>query len=217
MTFYNPLIAPMRDYQIQDPGSRLTPTASNLASVFKTTRATHPDWAERIFQYISAAIPRLRKIVDVEVGERITLQFTEAAIDGSERTFYASNMSDGTLRMLAILLALFQRSNQATSLVGIEEPEMGVHPAAAGVLFDSLSEASYFRQVLVTSHSSELLDRDDVDVDTLLAVSADNGTTMIGPINDRQKEVLRKRLGTAGELLRSNHLSPGQADLVSRT
>ena len=217
MSFYNPLIAPMRDYQIQDPGSRLTPNASNMASVFRTMREAHPDWAERVYQYLSAAIPRLRKIEYVEVGERITLQFAEASIDGSERNFYASNMSDGTLRMLAILLALFQRSEQETSLVGIEEPEMGVHPAAAGVLFDSLSEASYFRQVLVTSHSSELLDRDEVDVDTLLAVSADNGTTMIGPINDRQKEVLRKRLGTAGELLRTNHLSPGQADLVSRT
>ena len=210
MAFYNPLTAPMRDYQSQDRGSRLTPNASNLASVFKTTRETHPDWAERIFQYLSAAIPRLRQIVDVEVGERITLQFTEASIDGSDRTFYASNMSDGTLRMLAILLALFQRSEQKTSLVGIEEPEMGVHPAAAEVLFDSLNEASAFRQILVTSHSSELLDHDNVDADSLLAVSAESGSTIIGPIDDRQKTILKKKLGTAGELLRRDLLQPNE-------
>jgi hypothetical protein len=50
------------------------------------------------------------------------------------------------------------------SLIGIDEPEIALHPAAAGVLFDALTEASERVQVLVTSQSPDLLDRDDLDV-----------------------------------------------------
>ena len=208
MAFYNPLTIPMREYQSQDPGSRLTSNASNLASVFRTMRETHPDWAERIIQYLTVAVPRLRKVVDVEVGERITLRFTEASIGGPERTFYASSMSDGTLRMLAILLAIFQRSEQDTSLVGIEEPELGVHPAAAEVLYDSLETASRLRQVLVTTHSSELLERDDVDLNSILAFSAEGDSTLVEPLDDTVRSILQQKLSTPGEMLRKDLLGP---------
>ena len=211
MAFYSPNVAQIRDYQSHDLGDRLTRDGSNSASVFRQLQHSHPDWAKRIFEYLSVVLPRLRKIVDTEVGEKVTFQFTQAE-GSSERTFYASSMSDGTLRMLAVLLALFQRSKpeQRVSLVGIEEPEMGLHPAAAEVLFDSLNEASAFRQILVTSHSSELLDHDNVDADSLLAVSAESGSTIIGPIDDRQKTILKKKLGTAGELLRRDLLQPNE-------
>lgn len=219
MAFYNPLPATMRDYQNPDPGDRLTRDASNSASIFRTLQRTDPDRTERILQYLTAAVPRLRRVVDITVGEKVTLQFTESKGDGSERNFYASSMSDGTLRMLAVLLALFQRSKppQRVSLAGIEEPEMGVHPAAAGVLFDSLHEASVSRQVLVTSHSSDLLDRDDVDIDSILAVSAEDGATLIGPLDEGKKNVLRKKLGTAGELLRRDMLIPERAHLPAHS
>ncbi len=211
MAFYNPLTAPMRDHQNVDSGDRLNTDASNAASVFRMMRQSHPGWAERVFEYLSVAIPRLRKVFDSDVGEKVTFQFTEAARHGqAERTFYASSMSDGTLRMLAILLALLQ-SSERVSLVGIEEPEMGLHPGGAAVLFDCLNEASVSRQVIVTSHSSDLLDRDDVEIDSLLAVSADEGGTRIGPIDERQKSILRKKLGTAGDLLRREMLSPQPA------
>ena len=213
MAFYNPSTELIREYQRPDLGDRLDRSASNLASVFRTLRKTNPDWAERVLQYLSVVVPRLQRVVDSDVGEKITLQFIETGRDGeSEKTFYSSSMSDGTLRMLAILVALFQRSEpeQRISLVGIEEPEMGLHPAAAEVLFDSLNEASAFRQILVTSHSSELLDHDNVDADSLLAVSAESGSTIIGPIDDRQKTILKKKLGTAGELLRRDLLQPNE-------
>ena len=213
MAFYNPSTELIREYQRPDLGDRLDRSASNLASVFRTLLKTNPDWAERVLQYLAVVVPRLQRVVDSDVGERITLQFTEAGSNGeSEKTFYASSMSDGTLRMLAILVALFQRSEpeQRISLVAVEEPEMGLHPAAAEVLFDSLNEASAFRQILVTSHSSELLDHDNVDADSLLAVSAESGSTIIGPIDDRQKTILKKKLGTAGELLRRDLLQPNE-------
>ena len=83
-----------------------------------------------------------------------------------------------------------------------------MHPAAAGVLIDSLQDASERVQVLVTSHSPDLLDNPSIPDDAILAVVAENGETRIGPLDHAGKSLLRERLYTAGELLRLNQLSP---------
>ena len=59
------------------------------------------------------------------------------------------------------LVALFQSTNwqrPKVPLVGVEEPEIALHPAAALVLLEAIREASRTTQILVTSHSPELLD-----------------------------------------------------------
>jgi hypothetical protein len=92
--------------------------------------------------------------------------------------------------------------------VGIEEPEVAVHPAAAGVLLDSLHDASRHTQVLVTSHSPDLLDSDQIKTESILAVVAEAGVTRIGPLDEAGRSALRDHLYTAGELLRLNQLAP---------
>jgi predicted ATPase len=141
----------------------------------------------------------------------------------------AESMSDGTLRALGVLTALFQatlRNGSHVPLVGIEEPEMAVHPGAAGVLRDALKVASASTQVVVTSHSPDLLDDKEVVADWILGVVSENGETKIGPIDEADRSVIRDRLFTAGELLRQGQLlpdrkhlkpdSPGQLELFGR-
>src|SRR5262249_31900337 len=94
------------------------------------------------------------------------------------------------------------------SLVAIEEPESGLHPAAADVLFNALVDASVTTQVLVTTHSADLLQSSDLDADSLLAVIAEEGVTKIGPVDAVGRSVLRDRLFTAGELLQMKQLRP---------
>jgi predicted ATPase len=120
-------------------------------------------------------------------------------------------MSDGTLRALGVLVALFQQGSGPWThlpLVAIEEPEVALHPAAAGVLLDALRAASANTQVIVTSHSPDLLDDPSVGADEILAVMAKDGDTEIGPLNDAARSALRDNLLTAGELLRQNQLAP---------
>lgn len=95
--------------------------------------------------------------------------------------------------------------------MGIEEPEIALHPAAAGVVVDSLREAAEHGQVLVTSHSPDLLDSDEISDDSILAVVAEDGETRIGPLDEVGRSVLRDHLYTAGELLRMNQLAPDPA------
>jgi len=120
-------------------------------------------------------------------------------------------MSDGTLRALGVLVALFQGrmgSESPVSLVGIEEPETGLHPATAGALLDALHDASVTTQVIVTTHSTDLLFSDDVNIESLLAVLARDGVTKIGPIDEVGRSVLSDHLLTAGELLQLDQLRP---------
>jgi predicted ATPase len=120
-------------------------------------------------------------------------------------------MSDGTLRALGVLIALFQSSNgslRPVPLVAIEEPEAALHPAATGVLLDALNEASRSTQILVTSHSPDLLENDRIPADSILAVSLSDGATRIGPLDEVGRSALRDHLYTPGELLRMNQLTP---------
>lgn len=106
-------------------------------------------------------------------------------------------------------MALFQGGDGSKpSLVGIEEPEVALHPAAASVVRDALARASERSQVIVTSHSPELLDDQSIDLDSLLAVSAGDGATLIAPLDDASRETVRKGLFTPGELLVLNQLTP---------
>lgn len=64
--------------------------------------------------------------------------------------------SSGTLRMLALMTALFGETG--SKLIGIEEPENHVHPAALKAFAEYLLKARHRVQILVTTHSPLLLD-----------------------------------------------------------
>lgn len=150
-------------------------------------------------------------VKDPLAGDPVSLKFLFCPSD-TYLAFDPQNVSDGTLRAFGVLLALFQcldrPANDAIPLVGIEEPEATLHPAAAGVLFDALREASHFTQVLVTTHSPDLLDIPDLDADSLLIVDMVAGSSVIGQADEVSKSIMRDRLSTAGELLRQDQLRP---------
>ena len=67
-------------------------------------------------------------------------------------------------------------------------------------------------QVIVTSHSPDLLDGKHITADQILALSAEHGSTRIGPIDAVGRDALKKRLYTAGELLRLGELRPESSE-----
>jgi len=112
---------------------------------------------------------------------------------------------------LGILVALFQSTHNATTpttLTAIEEPEAAVHPGALRMLFDAMREASKTTQVIATSHSPDLLDDKDIDIDSILAVTVADNETRIGHLDEVGRSVIRDQLFTVGELLRMNQVEP---------
>lgn len=218
MGFYNLNPDQIRDLQLPDAGILLSRDGSNLASVVGELATHDPEGKQRVEEYLSKIVRGIHGVEKKVIGPRETLEFRQqVAGAGHPWKFNAINMSDGTLRALGVLVALFQPrddSEEGVSLVGIEEPEVALHPAAAGVLLGAMKEASRRVQVLVTSHSPDLLDTDDIDTGSLLAVTADAGVTNIGPVDEVGRSALQDRLFTPGELLRLDQLQPDKTASV---
>jgi predicted ATPase len=113
-------------------------------------------------------------------------------------------MSDGTLRALGLLAAVYQR--QTPTLLAIEEPEATIHPGALGVILDVLRHASERTQVIVTTQRPDLLDADWLEDRHIRIVDWQDGETRVMPPDVGSREALRQHLMPAGELLRSNAL-----------
>ena len=217
MGFYNLNPEAIRDLQSPDPGELLKRDGSNLASVLSNLDS---DRKKDVEEYLAAITPGVTGVVAQAMGAKLTLDFRQE-VRGAKHPwrFPASNMSDGTLRALGVLVALFQGSGGPPGrrhLVGIEEPESALHPAAAEVLIDSLTDASQSAQVMVTSHSADLLDNDAIPDNSILAVLSEHGETRIGPLDEAGRSALRDHLFTAGELLRMDQLLPDPDQSVPR-
>ncbi len=220
MCFYNLNPDAIRKLQESDSSPLLQHDGANLPSVLERLENRSPATKKRIEEYLGHIIPGLRSVEPFSPGgSKGTESRTFAIHQGlaSDRadwpgwSFLPLSNSDGTLRALGILTALLQDSDGSPSLVAIEEPELGLHPAALAALLDAICDARERTQVLVTSHSPDLLHTSEIGADELLAVEAESGATVISGIDEGSRETLRKRLFTPGELLRTNLLQPDEA------
>jgi predicted ATPase len=212
MGFYSLNPDQIRDLQSPDAGELLARDGSNITSVLAQLKKNNPSRKLRIEEYLSKVVPGVQGVDVKVVGPKETLEFRQRVAGLKDPwSFLAANMSDGTVRAFGILVALFQSGNGAgprVPLVGIEEPEIALHPAAAGLLLDGLREASRSTQVIVTSHSGDLLDDEKLDASSILAVYAEGGSTHIAPLDQTGRSALLNRLYTPGELLRMDQLRP---------
>ena len=215
MEVYNLNPKEIQAMQKPDPGQLLRRDGSNIASVLQNLDAAHRG---RVDEHLSRIVKGLAGAQTKILGSQETIEFRQA-VKGQKHpwTFLASSMSDGTLRALGVLVAIFQNlRNESASpnLIGLEEPEMALHPAASAVLLGALREASANSQILVTSHSPDLLDNEDIPPESIFAVDNIDGITRIGPIDPAGRQMLRDKLFTPGELLRQNQIAADPAALT---
>lgn len=207
----------MKEPQSPDAGELLHSDGSNIASVVGRLSRQQPETIDRIRVYLSTIVPGVADFESVSLGPRETLQFSQR-VEGSIHPwrFYAASMSDGTLRALGALVAVGQLgvTNAQVRLIGIEEPETALHPAAAGALMDALREASVHTQVVATTHSPDLLSEVDMSRDGLLVVVSRDGNTRVAKVDEASVEAVRRHLYTPGELLRLDQLQPDEKDLA---
>lgn len=216
MAFYSFSPDVMRSPQSPDPGYILESDGHNLAGVLAALEKRNAPSHQLIQKYLRQVTPGVQSVERIAIGNLETLQFRQqVAGQKSPWRFPAINMSDGTLRALAVLTALLQGDGDSPSLIGIEEPEMALHPAAAGILWDALMDGQDRAQVLVTTHGPDLLDRKDIPINSILATDSDAGRTEIGPVIESSRQLIRERLATPGELLRQKRLTPTEKSLES--
>jgi predicted ATPase len=207
--FYNFRTETLRRPQRSSQRPVLRRHGEGLGDVLAALSADYGSVKARIDAYLSAIALGVTGIEARDVGGYKTVALN-TNVDGEEFDFGSEAMSEGTVRTAAVLAALFQPESLdgRLPLIGIEEPEIALHPAAAGVLFDALTEASEHVQVVATSQSADLLDREDLDPAVIRPVAMRDGLTIIGEVDDASQEIVKQKLYTLGELMRGNQLSP---------
>jgi predicted ATPase len=210
----------LREWQVPDSGWFLRADGSNASSVLRASEDHDRDDLQRICEILEAVVPAVERVNVKDYGSKLAIEFTQRWGDEPKSlTLEAASMSDGTLRALGLLAAVYQRS--APSLIAIEDPEATIHPGALGVILDVLRFASRRMQLVVTTHSPEVLDADWLEDRHIRIVTWQDGATRVTPLSVGSREALREHLTTAGELFRSNALngrppgpdSPQQSEL----
>jgi predicted ATPase len=174
----------------------------NLAAVVRRLIQNGSDKASELKSTLRRAVVGFNTIAIEPVGGYLAIKLIYQTDNTQPRTSYIGQESDGTIRMLGLLAALYQDPPQP--FLSIEEPEANIHPGALAVLASVLDEASLRSQVLVTTHSPDMLDH--LPAESFLVVEKVGDTTHVGPLDASQLASVRKRLFTPGELLRMEGL-----------
>lgn len=199
-------IDPFEICQMQDPdsGIALRSDGGNAASVLQEllrgSGAT--EIRAQIGQFLETVVPAVKSVMPKKHGNKLSLTFSQEWGSGQSLKFDAFNMSDGTLRTLGLILAVFQKS--CPSVLIIEEPEATIHPGALGAVLDLIRRAAKSMQVVVTTHSPELLDAKWIQENNLRVVTWENGASHVLPPSSATRQAMQQHLMGAGELLRSN-------------
>lgn len=162
------------------------------------TLKLNPQTKSRLLSLLSEVAPNFTDFEVVPEGGSLRLYLTEGS-----RNIPAHRLSDGTLRYLALLAILLDPGK--ASLVVIEEPELGLHPDVFPVLRDLLIEASSRFQLIVTTHSTQLVDAMTEQPEVVLVCDKPEATTQIKRLDPTEIERWRE-FGTLGTLWMSGHL-----------
>jgi predicted ATPase len=192
----------LRTPQKSSSDRRLSSNGDNFTSIFKMLgNSKRQHYAKARLEILSAlrrVMPNLETVRIQSIGGLMVPVFRVREDNGRVHDFNVAQVSDGSLRVLGLLTALYQPHRPET--LAMEEPEQNINPGIFAVLAEGIQEISSTGQILVTTHSPEFLDKFD-DPNVVKAVVLDKGVTHVGPVHPDQIAAVRARLFSLGELM----------------
>ncbi len=187
------------------PQEILSQTGDNLANVVQYLAEQHRGRLDEILRVLSRRVPRLEKVEAEPLGDgRLLLKVKDAPFKESVQARF---VSDGTLKMLAYLIVLYNPS--PPPLIGIEEPENFLHPRLLPELSEECRKAAEHSQLFVTTHSPFFVNSVRAEEVRVLYREAD-GYTNVHRVSDMPgiKEFLKEG-SSLGHLWVENHFDVG--------
>jgi energy-coupling factor transporter ATP-binding protein EcfA2 len=105
-------------------------------------------------------------------------------------------LSDGTLRVLSILIEIIASSPNTTTI--IEEPETQIHPGMLAKLLNEIETYSFGENLILSTHSPQVVSW--TSPDKIILVHRDNGRTFVRKLGDDQIHNIIEYLSEDGEL-----------------
>lgn len=151
----------------------------NLAAYLYTLENTE-DWNYdylRIVKRIQAVVPNFKGFVLKPTplnDNMIRLDWQEK---GSAYRFGPHQLSDGALRFMALTTLLLQPVEKLPKVIIIDEPELGLHPAAISALSEMIRSASQNCQIILATQSPRLLDEFNPEEVVIVEKGDDDSST----------------------------------------
>jgi AAA15 family ATPase/GTPase len=166
-----------------------------------------PSISQRVVELLEPIVPSIDQVGVITRGDRKTVMFSQISNSNGRPAnilFEAAAMSDGTLRMLAMIIATLQKP--APALMAFEEPEATIHPGALTAVSELIRAASRKSQIVLSTHSPDLLDSKWVSDKNIRLVFWGEGATGVSLLGAMPVSAIRSHLMSVGELLRANTL-----------
>jgi predicted ATPase len=167
----------------------LRPDGKNLAAILYLLKEKHPLAYRRIEDAVRLVLPYFEKLEPgpLTPNERlVNLEWRESGFDGYRDAWY---LPDGALRFICLATLLLQP--ESPGLILIDEPELGLHPYAIGVLAELLRSASRRSQVMVSTQSATLVSQ--LEPEDVIVVEREKEVGQ-GRISSPRYETVFKRL-----------------------
>ena len=206
LSYFTPDAA--RSLPLAGPQKHLSVHGDNLGNVVQFMEREHPDRFKSILDQIAGKVPGIDRI-DTEQSPdgRLLLRFNDKGFDDS---FYAQQMSDGTLKAFAYLLML--ADPLPPPFICIEEPENGLYHKLLEVLAKEFREHAARRrnapQIFVTTHQPYFVDALSPEETWILEKDADGFSTIRRASDDGVVRALVDEGLPLGGLWYSDYLDP---------
>ncbi len=171
------LTANIRKSGYIEDAAYLRSDAGNLAAYLHVLQKTHGDCYQRIVDTIRLVFPSFSDFV-LEPSPRnekyILLNWRERG--HPDYLLGPHQLSDGTLRFMALTALFFQPSETMSSVIVLDEPELGLHPYAISVFAGMVKSVAIKTQVILATQSTRLVDEFEPDQIAVLEIEEESGT-----------------------------------------
>ena len=144
-------------------GDYLRSDGSNLATFLEGLHRSESASDQAAWRRIEGTLQRIAPFITELAPTRDRHGASLDWVDERGARFGPAHLSDGTLRALALITALGQPEEHLPALSCIDEPELGLHPAALDILCGLISSAATRHQVIVSTQSPSVLDHFEPD------------------------------------------------------
>ncbi len=158
--------------------SYLRSHGGNLAAVLYRLEQENSRRFDLICHHIGRALPEFDRFVIEDSYGKVALRWKAKWTD---KTFGAHLTSDGSLRFFALVTLLNLPLEMLPSVILLDEPELGLHPAAIGLVAQMIKQLSYDRQIVVATQSPLLVD--EFRLDEIIVLDLEDGKTKLRKLN----------------------------------
>ena len=184
-----------------EDNDQLRSHGGNLAAVLYGLEQKDIRRYEAVCRHIGRILPGFDRFEIRESFGKVALRWKAK---GTDKTFGAHLTSDGSLRFFALVTLLNLPSEMLPDVILLDEPELGLHPAAVTLIGGMIESLSQERQVIVATQSPLLVDM--FNLEQIIVLELQHGQTKLRMLKADDYRLWLEDCFTPGELWQKNLL-----------